>query len=191
MHRMRGTGLPDVRLVNGFDIQGEGDDQSVAYEDLQGLFKVLARTVACRGANLTAPEFRFLRKRLSMSQSEVGRYVGATDQAVAKWEKGTTPVPVAAARLLRLAWLNKHSRRDLNKAVEKMLCDRDFVSHGYVFEYVNGEWRDVSSANALEPIKAQAAEATWTVIQSFMTSNSDQRLRPEETKTTFGPAAIT
>ena len=62
MHWLRGCGLPNVQLVDGFLIHER--DQSVSYQDLSGLYQALAQAVACRGADLTSEEFRFLRKRL-------------------------------------------------------------------------------------------------------------------------------
>ncbi|WP_457325985.1 helix-turn-helix domain-containing protein, partial [Roseateles sp. P5_E11] len=161
MHQLKGSGLPNVRLVSGYVVEGEGEDRTVAYQDLAGLYKTLARIISCRGADLSAAELRFLRKRLGKSQIEVGQLVGTTDQAVAKWEKGQTPVPTAAARLLRLAWLNQNSRKHVAVALEKMWCAREFVRHGYVLAYEHGVWIDVSDEHELKPIKAEAEKQTW------------------------------
>lgn len=171
MHQLKGCGLPNVRLASGYVI--DESDQSVAYADVQGLFKVLALTVACRGADLTAEEFRFLRKRLDKSQAEVARLVGTSDaQAVANWEKGRTPVPTAAGRLLRLSWLNAFARKHVNRSLEKMWSAREFICHGYVLAYTDGQWVDVSAEHELKTIKVEAERATWRVCQALMVSSN-------------------
>lgn len=164
MHHLRGCGLPNVQLVDGYVVREK--DQSVAYQDIDGLYKAIAQTVACRGADLTGAEFRFLRKRLGMSQGDAGELVGCTDQTVAKWEKGELRVPVAAGRLLRATWLAKHARRYLAVAIDKMSRPSEYVSHGYVFSFVNGKWKDTSDQHVMGPVRAEAEQVTWDVIQA-------------------------
>jgi transcriptional regulator with XRE-family HTH domain len=53
---------------------------------------------------ITGVELRFLRKEMDLSQSALGRLLGTTDQAVAKWEK-TGRVPKTADRMIRLVYL--------------------------------------------------------------------------------------
>jgi len=162
MHQLQGCGLQNVNLMNGYVIDPE--DQAVAYADLKGLYKAIALAVACRGANLTASEFHFLRRRLDKSQAEVGALLGLTDQAVAKWEKGKSPVPVACAAMLRMAWLRLHAPECMARVVDKMWSPEGYICHGYVFAYEGSRWVDQSHAAELKPLKAQAERETVDVI---------------------------
>lgn len=164
MHWLRGCGLPNVQLVDGFLIHER--DQSVSYQDLSGLYQALAQAVACRGADLTSEEFRFLRKRLGMSQGDAGDLLGYTDQAIAKWEKGQR-VPVAAGRLLRATWLAKHARKHLASVIAKMSKPSEYVNHGYVFSFVAGKWNDVSDAYVMRAMRSQAIFETSALIESI------------------------
>lgn len=102
MYLLRGTGVANVFLRNGFDRVVDEDGASVAIHDLEGLIATLAVEVAVRSSPLTAGEFRFLRKRLNLSQSGLAERFGKEAQAVAKWEKGVGAVPRAEAEALRV-----------------------------------------------------------------------------------------
>lgn len=163
MHRLIGSGLPNVHLSSGYELHEDG---AVSYEDVKGLFRAIAKAIACRGADLTSHEFKFLRKRLGKSQAEVGELVGYSAQAVAKWEKEQLPVPVAAGRLLRAMWLAENSKKDLARAVEKMWGKRDFFCHGYVFAHGDSGWVDISHVVELAPIIQEAKRETHEVLSA-------------------------
>lgn len=188
MFQMKGAGLPNVRLVSGYALEGEGEDRSVAFRDIDGLYQAISRAVACRGADLTPAEFRFLRRRLGKSQEEVGNLVGTTDQAVAKWEKGVTPVPTGSARLLRLAWLAEHAPEHLPRALEKMWSIREFYCHGYVFAFSADEkWVDISDQYEFKPIKAEAERLTSAVVSGLAVRAQSTKYT---TQTNFGSKVI-
>ena len=140
--RFEGSGLACVYLVDGYTIEGEGDDQTIAYRDIDGLYQAIAASIARRTTALTGAELRFLRKRLGWSQREVAALGGKTDQAVAKWEKEQTPAPLAESNLIRLAWLAEHaSKRELVQAVSRMTRDRSSDAEcGYVMAHRDGKW---------------------------------------------------
>lgn len=172
MHQLKGVGLPNVRLASGYRLEGEGDDQTVSYCDVEGLYRALALAVSCRGANLTPAEFRFLRRRLDKSQQEVGAFLDVKDQTVAKWEKGQLPVPVASAALLKLAWLGENAPEHMARTVAKRWNSEDFVCHGYVFAYEAGKWVDRSHSEEFRPIQAQAERETAEVIATCISAST-------------------
>lgn len=157
MRKLKGTGLPNVYLLGGVD---EAADGSVAYSDLDGLYRALAGAIAMRTGALTGPELRFLRKRLDMTQDEVAALGDKSAQAVAKWEKEQAPVPLAESTLLRLVWLERHSRRHLAAAVREFLAaPLEAAPCDYVMRFVDGEgWReDIAHAHIL--IQERSAQA--------------------------------
>ena len=188
---LKGAGLPNVRLASGYTLEGEGEAQSVSYSDLVGLYDALALAIACRGATLTASEFRFLRRRLEKSQNEIGELVGVTGQAVANWEKSQTPVPVGSGRMVRLAWLAEHAPELMPKIFEKAWCDREFVCHGYVLGFEGGKWVNLSHQTELEPIKATAERETAAFIASAGTTTSVGRFVSEPSLSTVRKVATT
>lgn len=105
----KSCGLANVWLKSGYKAHETKYGTSYSYEDIDGLYCAIAIQL-CVGQKEIAPDaLRFLRKRLGYSQGELGAEFGYTSQAVAKWEKGTSKIPVAVSRLVRLLCLNKLS----------------------------------------------------------------------------------
>jgi len=150
MHlKLSGAGLPNVVLLSGFKLHGEGDAQAVAYEDLDGLYAAIARAIAIGPTPLTGAELRFLRKRFGQSQDQLGALVGKTGQAVAKWEKGQLPVPVAEGTVVRLAWLARHSKGELAGVIARLPYDESTNPPAdYRFVYLGGVWTQDDDAAA-------------------------------------------
>lgn len=173
LHRIAGTGLPNVYLKNGYILEGDGEDQVVTYMDIDGLYEAIAATIARRLAPLTGPEFKFLRRRTEMSQEQVGAMVDKTNQAVAKWEKGQSAVPVADGNMMRLAWLSKHSRRDVARSVDRMVLAFDGVPGDYVFMHDGSHWRDDAATSVFHPMFTTATnEAAAAILVAQFTSSN-------------------
>lgn len=154
---LKGVGIPKVFLLNGYRREGEGDLASIAYEDLEGLYRAIARAVALSTHDLTPGEVRFLRKRLGKSQEEFGKIVGKTNQTVAKWEKGEASVPAGDGKLLRLAWLAMFDPSQLLGATRRLIeCESCVRESLYVFEFSGKEWRQTEAEN--DPVWTQAAD---------------------------------
>jgi transcriptional regulator with XRE-family HTH domain len=49
---------------------------------------------------MTATELRIRRERLGLSQTELGRELGITQQAVSAWERGENAIPASIQKLL-------------------------------------------------------------------------------------------
>ena len=142
LHKLAGSGLPNVYLDGGVLLEGAGDDQTVSYSDLGGLYAAITRALALCTGPMQASELRFLRKRLNYSQSDVARLGGKTVQAVAKWEKGTTPVPKAEGSLLRVAVLSRFgSKADIAKAASGLLSDAPADDRAvFIFSFDGAKW---------------------------------------------------
>lgn len=161
MEKLPGTGLPNVYVIDGVV---EHPDGAVSYRDLDGLYVALAGAIAARVTPLTAAELRFMRKRLKMTQDDVGRLGGKTGQVAAMWEKGTRPVPVAEGNMLRLIWMARHAKRGLAAAVRAMEAGDGHVEPcDYVLRFVDrAGWHEAieeAQARAHAQAKAHAGEA--------------------------------
>jgi DNA-binding transcriptional regulator YiaG len=141
LHRMLGVGLPNVYLDGGVTSEGSGEEETIAYADLDGLFFAMTRAISLSSAQMSKEELRFIRKRLKLTQDQVGAIGGKSGQVAAKWEKGELPVPIAEANLLRLKWLATNSRRDLSSLIDQLF---NMVEHvqppTYVFKFDGLRW---------------------------------------------------
>ena len=141
IRKMRGAGGLDVFLVGGVQVRGEGETLSTAYADIDGLYFEIARAVALRSGEMSAEEVRFLRKRIGMTQEELGALGGKKAQVAAKWEKGQLPMPRAEATLLRLRWLGEHAPKEVRPALKQLTASGP-QSHAacFVFRFNGDRW---------------------------------------------------
>ena len=171
LHKLKGSGLPNVYLVGGVTVEGAGDDQTTAYSNLDGLYKAIARAIAIRSGSVSCNELRFLRKRLEITQADVGSLGAKTEQAAAKWEKGTLTLPKAEASLLRLWALSRFgTREDISRAASQLMNGSSTPKHPYVIRFDGTEWKhdDSMAINfASEQARFVADNAPITEGNSF------------------------
>lgn len=129
-------GLKNVWLLDGYRVHETKYGTSYSYEDIDGLYRAIT-VVVCKDTQAMTPEIlRFLRKRLGYSQGELGKQLGYTSQAVAKWEKGTSSIPVAISKLLVILCLGKVAPKI---TLEEALATRP-ESNRIEFQYSNLGW---------------------------------------------------
>jgi transcriptional regulator with XRE-family HTH domain len=163
--RLSGVGLPHVYLASGFTVDSEGDG-ATSYRELDGLYIAIARAIAMRPGRLTGAELRFLRKRMNLSQAQVGEIVGKTDQVVAKWEKGQLPVPKADGVDIRLRWLvEARMASDLARAARRLTTAEDDDGSQYVFAF-EGQWKDISTREVPAVLAGAATEQKKPATQA-------------------------
>ncbi|MDI3308524.1 MAG: helix-turn-helix domain-containing protein [Acetobacteraceae bacterium] len=124
------SGLPNVWLLNGFTIEETPYGRGVRIEDADGLHRELARSIVTAKQAIAPAELRFLRKLMGQSQPMLAKWIGISDQTVARWEKGITEIDPAAERLVRLLvldWLNEEPA--VRECLEE-LADMDEALHG-------------------------------------------------------------
>ncbi len=97
------SGLKNIYLLNGYEVVETPYGKATSVVDVGDLHKLIGSNL-CRKKHLTGTEFRFIRKEMGLSQSGLGKTLGVTDQALAKWEK-TGRVPKTADRFIRLLYL--------------------------------------------------------------------------------------
>lgn len=176
VYKLNGTGLPNVHLIGGVVVEGEGDEQTVSYRELDGLYKSIARSVALRSGILTHCELRFLRKMLRMSQTEVAALGDKSVQAAAKWEKGTSPVPKAEGDLLRLKALTLFgTHKDILQVANQLGSSAHPFDFPYVFKFDGSDWAPVQDAvlKLADDLAFKAALSTQSAIESAMRTSSE------------------
>jgi putative transcriptional regulator len=142
MHHYRECGLDDVWLVDGYARARGPYGATLAVENVEALHEAIAADIVESPAKLTGDTFRFLRKRLVLSQVELGRLIGADVQAVARWEKGRSAVPGAADRLLRALWAERaRGRPAVAEIVESLREPAGLVPRKRRFRLLEKRWK--------------------------------------------------
>jgi putative zinc finger/helix-turn-helix YgiT family protein len=109
-YRYNESGLSDVTLVD-VELRSCPDcgERSVVIPRMEGLHRVIARTIAVSQTRLTPERIKFLRKWLGYSSEDFALVMGVTPETVSRWERRAADFPMAptAERLLRLMVANQ------------------------------------------------------------------------------------
>jgi DNA-binding transcriptional regulator YiaG len=141
------SGLEGIFLHNGYDIMEHGGECFVSVVDTEGLHRRIGEFLVANRKEFSPTELRFLRKTMDLTQSELGRWMGKDSQTVARWEKGQTPIPTVADRLLRAIFLLQTmspEERENFMHLLKDIEDMDDLTPRRVVLYLSqdGNWRD-------------------------------------------------
>lgn len=98
----RESGLDNVYLANGWRWEETPIGRFLEIKDDRALFAALARHIIEQPYQPSGKELRYLRVYLDLSQAELGKLLGLSDQQVARWEKETSKIEPAVFRLLSL-----------------------------------------------------------------------------------------
>lgn len=98
----RRSGLDNIYLLNGFEPEWVDGERYVTVLDVDGLHKAIGLHLVTYRKTLAPKEIKFLRKTLDLTQAEMGRMIGQSDQQIARWEKGESNISGPADRLLRI-----------------------------------------------------------------------------------------
>lgn len=114
-------GLDDIYLLSGYEIESTSYGDGVSIKHVDELHKAIGHSLVTQKKVLSGKELRFLRKEMDLTQTELGRLVGLSDQQVARWEKDQYEIPSAADYLLRYFYL-MHIKQDfdLRKLIETL-----------------------------------------------------------------------
>lgn len=106
-YRYDECGLDNVILV-GLDVCHDDEGSEViTIKHINVLHAAIVQAIATKPTGLTGREVRFIRTELGMTQAEFASNLGKEAQAVARWEKGKTPVDPTADTVIRVMAL-KH-----------------------------------------------------------------------------------
>ena len=146
MYHYTECGLSDVWLVNGYRIKTTPYGEGVSIRDVAGLHAAIAKAVIAKPGRLSGREFRFLRLRLEWAQSRLATYFGCDAQAIARWEKGRTPVPRWADRFVRAVYREvAENSPGIVKLVER-LKETESESRPQAFRRTSAGWRPTAKA---------------------------------------------
>jgi putative transcriptional regulator len=138
-----GSGLDDIYLMNGYEVHPTDYGPAVSVKDLDALRRVIGEYLVRKKKLLKGKELRFLRTEMDLTQSELSRLIGYSDQQVARWEKDQSRIPGPANRMIRLLF-RSHLTNDC-VSVREVLDHLDrldsTISDRHVFEKAGNTWR--------------------------------------------------
>lgn len=140
--RYLACGLDNVFLTSGYRRKERAGQWVTSVEDAEGLHKAIAKHLVLRRKELSGREVRFLRKHLELTQAELGKLFGVTDQTVARYEKGESAFEGAADMLLRLM-VAGHAIGAIDpiQLVEEIRESDDVAEDRMVLEHQDDTWK--------------------------------------------------
>ncbi len=95
---------------------------------------------------LSGSEIRFLRKYLEYTQSDLGDWLGVSDQSIARYEKDRGTMDPSADAILRLLVIGKISKSvNVHEELAKLRLQDDVPSDCLMMELEHDEWRAVAA----------------------------------------------
>lgn len=138
MYHFTDGGLRNVWLKNGYIEKETPYGKTVSFHDLPGLTKTICDALVKKPGKLNSAEFRYIRNAMELSQRSLGKLLGCSEQAVAKWEKQGR-IPKAEDFLIRRIYADKLGGGGKIGAVVEMLNAIDRISHSKIIVYEDHE----------------------------------------------------
>lgn len=82
------SGLDNIFLMNGVTEKMTDYGPMLHIENINGLHHAIGLHIIEKAEAMEGAEFRFLRKQMHLSQADLAKHLGVTDQTVANYEKG-------------------------------------------------------------------------------------------------------
>lgn len=106
MHEFLDDGLTNVFLLNGFTVHETRHGRGVGIAHVAQLTSGICVALALRLGKLRGVEFRYIRRAMELTQANIAKLFGRTEQTIANWEK-RNQVPLEASHLLKELALKK------------------------------------------------------------------------------------
>lgn len=140
MYHYTECGLDNVWLENGYTMHRTPYGKGVSIDGADGLHTVLVAEILRKKGRMTGKELRFLRTHLTLSQDNLGKCLGATEQSVSLWER-TGKVPAATDALVRLLVIERARGNDKVTAILNRINDVDrLVNQKIVAKETHKKW---------------------------------------------------
>lgn len=113
-------GLDNIFLLNGVSETETTYGPMVHVENINGLHHAIGLHIVEKNEPMTGPEFRFLRKQMTLTQAQLANRFGVTDQTIANYEKEKSALGVADTAM-RLEYLLSALPEDTRTEVLKLV----------------------------------------------------------------------
>jgi DNA-binding transcriptional regulator YiaG len=147
-------GLPNVYLINGFEIEEHDGEEYVSIENVQGLWKAIGLNLVTKKKTFDPEVIKFLRTQMDFTQAELATHLRVDDQTVARWEKGKSKtIPGPADIALRSLYLSSDVAQPEGKEILQYWIK--MISELVGSDSINGE--DLLFSNDSKEWNLQAA----------------------------------
>lgn len=85
--------LDNVFLLNGYSVKGSAGVETVIVQDVEGLHRAITDAVIDAPIPLNGKTFRFLRRRLAISQRQLADALDLAEHTVSLWERERLQLP--------------------------------------------------------------------------------------------------
>jgi len=138
-------GLDDVYLVNGFSREETDYGLATSIHNVDGLHCAIGLHIVGHKKTISAKEMKFLRRQMNLTQQELGNAMEITDQTIARYEKGETPVSGPVNKLIRIIYgyylLPPEAQREvLDRLIELQKPDDTMPDNATYFATRNDDW---------------------------------------------------
>ena len=148
----KACGLDDVYLLNGFERRETDYGPAVSIAEIDDLHQAIGLQLVLQRKTISPKEFRFLRKEMDLTQLELADALGVSDQTVARYEKGQTPIAGPADRLVRFVYILSILPEDLRLRVVDRLKESvselqnvdEVVPHPMYFQSTESGWNEAA-----------------------------------------------
>lgn len=142
-------GLPNVFLVNGFEIVEESPyGKGTVIHDVAGLHVCIAKILLDKPDSLTGAEFRFLRRELDLSQRILGELFDNDERTIRTWEREEIPIPKLADHVIRHMYAETIDPNNTFEGLMKRLRELDIEWHERLNLVSNDDWREAEEVAA-------------------------------------------
>lgn len=112
MYHYTESGLSNVYLKNGVNVETIDGEEYTSINDINGLHHSIAKALVDSHKPLTHEAFKFLRIELNVSQKMLGIRFGVDEQTIARYEKGQTKIPRTTDVALRTLYMESQQKNN-------------------------------------------------------------------------------
>ena len=165
MYHYTECGLDNVWLENGYKVHKTPYGKGVSIDDASGLHAVLVAELVKKQGRITGKELRFLRTHLALSQSNLAKCLGATEQSVSLWER-TGKVPATSDALV-------NQITALQKAQETQKTELESVIKQQAAALAEANSKQEELAKQLGDVQQKVATISGTDAKTWLLSQAD------------------
>lgn len=140
MYHYKTCGLDSVYLVNGYHEIETAEGNAISIVNLEGLHRAIAHSIVEMPRRLKGAEIRFLRVEMGLSQKRLASLMEKTDQTIANWEKGETPVTKEADMFIRQLYRQSVGEDPAFSELLKRINDLDHEITRLEMQIANDHW---------------------------------------------------
>ena len=141
MYHYTESGLSNVYLVNGFNVEVIDEEEYTSIDDMNGLHRTIALAIVDSNSPLTNEEFKFLRIELNLSQKVLANSFGVNEQTIARYEKNETKIPRTTDASLRSLFMESLDKNNPVGHFLELLAEAEAAAEDIRLEEVGDHWK--------------------------------------------------